>query len=291
MINVSVSQLVNQVDNGQFTLYVEWEDTYFKIILLRSCTVPLKGEMHTESASYFLEQLEEPLETYLEKTKQAFSGKNTDIQFFLQDDTFTWKQQNILTRGEITVHPLSNVLIVSDTLKELLERYQDCQERIVTLEKENECLNKTNGKLITDVETMIDMKNKMEKDLYGKFLLLLNTKKERIRELQKIIDGNKQVTKSAYDETTDDESEGSNGGSKKTCDTKKRKNEQKTEPKSSKRNFKRRTNSFSSDSTSPEPSTSKDERVLRSTDARHTIQPKQLPNTPEEESEEDLFSQ
>lgn len=45
MINVSVSQLVNQVDKSNFTLYTEWEDTYFKIILLKPCTTPLSGEV------------------------------------------------------------------------------------------------------------------------------------------------------------------------------------------------------------------------------------------------------
>lgn len=46
MINVSVSQLVNQVDKSNFTLYAEWEDTHFKIILLRPCTIPLSGEVY-----------------------------------------------------------------------------------------------------------------------------------------------------------------------------------------------------------------------------------------------------
>lgn len=46
MINVSVSQLVNQVDKTNFTLYAEWEDTHFKIILLRPCTIPLSGEVY-----------------------------------------------------------------------------------------------------------------------------------------------------------------------------------------------------------------------------------------------------
>jgi len=254
--------------------------------------------MHTERANYFLEQLEEPLEIYLEKTRQAFSGKNMDIQFFLQDDTFIWKQQNILTRGEITLHPFSNLLIISDTLKQLSEFYQKCQEQIIALEKENKYLNETNKKLNTDIEKMIEIKNNMEEDLYEKFLLLLNTKKKKIRELQEIIDRNKEATKSVYDETTDDQSEESNIENKKICDTgtkspstKKRKmnykSQQKTVPKNNRYNF---ASSSSSNDASPEPSTSKDKRTLCSTDARR-IHSKQLLDTPEEESEEDLFSQ
>ncbi|EFN74960.1 hypothetical protein EAG_01275, partial [Camponotus floridanus] len=140
-----------------------------------------------ENANYFLDHLDESFEKYFEKTRHAFSGKNPDIQFFLQDDTFIWKQQNILTRGEIAIYPLSNILIISDTLKQLLEFYQKCQEKILTLEKENKYLNESNIKLTTDIEQMINIKDKMEKDLYAKFLLLLNAKKNKIRELQKAL--------------------------------------------------------------------------------------------------------
>ncbi|XP_018393756.1 PREDICTED: uncharacterized protein LOC108772650 isoform X5 [Cyphomyrmex costatus] len=215
MSNVSVSQLVNQVDKSNFTLYTEWEDTSFKIMVLRPSTLPLSGEMHIENAHYFLNHLDESFETYLENTKQAFSGKDTDIQFFLQDEsygtTFTWKQQNVLTRGEIIMHSLSNILILSDTLKQSLELYQEYQERALTLKNENEHLKKTNTQLIVDTEEMTNKKSTMEKDLYKKFLLLLNTKKKKIRELQEALNNTKRITtKSAYDETTDDESDDSN---------------------------------------------------------------------------------
>ncbi|XP_050464000.1 DNA repair protein XRCC4-like [Cataglyphis hispanica] len=299
MINVSVSQLVNQVDKCNFTLYAEWKDTYFKIILLRPCTVPLSGEMDIEKANYFLDHLDESFEIYLEKTRLAFSGKNIDIQFFLYDDTFTWKQQNILTRGEIAIFPLSNILTISDILKQLLELYQKCQEEILTLEKENKCLNESNIKLTKDIEEMINVKDKMEKDLYTRFLLLLNTKKKRIKELQKTLDSNKKITKSIYDETTDDESEKSDVESKKvhniaSSNSRKRKmdykSEQKTPPKNNKMNFKISTNFSSNEDTSPEPSTSRNKLTSQNIDMSLTIKSKHV-NISEEESEEDLFSQ
>lgn len=255
--------------------------------------------MHIENINYFLEPLGESLEMYLDKTRAAFSGKNSDIQFFLHDDTFTWKQQNILIRGEIAVYPLSNILIISDTLRQLLELYQKCQEIILTLEKDNEHANESKSKLTTDIEEMINVKNKMEKDLYAKFLLLLNTKKRKIRDLQKALDSNKQTTvsNSVYDKTTDDESEKSDVESKKVHNTalsksNKRKadfkSEQKAAPKNNKMNFRKCTNFSSSEETSPEPSTSKNKSTLQNIDVCHTI--KQTCNMSEEESEEDLFA-
>lgn len=250
--------------------------------------------MNTEDANYFLDHLDESFETYLEKTKHAFSGKNADIQFFLQDDTFTWKQQNILTRGEIVVHSLSNILILSDTLKQSLELYQKCQERALALENENEHLSKANMKLIAGTEEMINLKTTMEKDLYMKFLLLLNTKKKKIRELQQALDNTKKPTKSAYDEATDEESEGSDVENKKVHSTKSFKtlddeNEQNVILKSSKKNFKKRMNFSSSEDSSLEASTSKGNITLQAKDIDDTIKSKQVFNS-SEESEEDMFS-
>lgn len=255
--------------------------------------------MHTENADYFLQHLDESFDTYLKKTKRAFSGENTEVQFYLEDDTFTWKQQTILTRGEITVHPLSNILIISDTLKQILERYQGCQEHMVVLEEENKYLNETNTKLATDKEKVEKIKEATEKDLFTKFLLLLNSKKQKIRELQEAL--NKQA-KSVYDETTD-ASEGSDIEDKKVQETsiksdniKKRKancrNEQKDWPKTSKRDLAKCRNYSSSESSSPEPSTSKDKPMLQNVDVQHVTRvTKQLLSTLEKESDDDLFSQ
>lgn len=248
--------------------------------------------MHIENANYFLNHLDESFETYLEKTKHAFSGKNVDIQFFLQDDTFTWKQQNILTRGEIAVHSLSNILILSDTLKQSLELYQKCQEQALTLENENKHLNEANAKLIAQIEEMINKKTAMEKDLYTKFLLLLNSKKKRIREL---LQDKSKKTKSVYEETTDDESEESGIENKTVHDTQSFKtrihkmdyeNEQEVIPKSSKKSLKRPMNFSSSEDTSPQPSTSKGNITLQNIE--DTIKLKQVLNN--SESEEDIFS-
>ncbi|XP_014473442.1 PREDICTED: DNA repair protein XRCC4-like isoform X2 [Dinoponera quadriceps] len=256
--------------------------------------------MHPQNIIYFLDHLDESFDTYLEKTKRAFSGESMEIQFFLQDDTFMWKEQNILTRGEITVSPISNILIISDTLKEILERYRGCRERMITLEKENEYLNESNVKLNIRIEKTVGIKENMEKDFYRKFLLLLNSKKQRIRELQEALD--KKTTKTEYDETTD-ENEGSDVEDKRVQETsikstniRKRKtnsqeDEQKDKSNISKRNFMRCTNFFSSENSSPEPSTSKDKSILKNADVQHITMATEQLNTSEEEPEDDLFSQ
>lgn len=255
--------------------------------------------MHKENANYFLQHLDESFDTYLEKTKCAFSGENMEIQFFLQDDIFTWKQKNILTRGEITVQPLSNILIISDILKQILERYQECQKHMVILERENGYLNQTNTKLTTVKERTVRMMEDMEKNFYRKFILLLNSKKQKIRELQKALDKKKKsIFNVATDESEESDAEDQNMQETNVMfpNTRKRKtnyqDEQKDGPKVNKNEFMRCTNFSSSRSPSPKPSTSKDEPILQDTDVQHIMKAtKQFLSTPEEEPEDDLFSQ
>ncbi|EFN89893.1 hypothetical protein EAI_04039 [Harpegnathos saltator] len=150
------------------------------------------------------------------------------------------------------------------------------------------------------------MKESMEKNLYKKFLLLLNSKKQKIRELQKAL--NKAERKPIYDETTDeselDENKSDTEDNKvqetniKSNNIRKRKancrDEQKDGPKISKKDFMKCTNLFSSKSSSPEPSTSKDKsalqlKKLQNADVQNITETKQFFNTSQEQSEDDMF--
>lgn len=255
--------------------------------------------MDIENANYYLDHLGETFETYLEKTRNAFSGKDTGMQFFLQDDVFKWTQENVETRGKISIYPLSNILTVSDTLKQLAELYQRCQEGRVKLKKENEVLSNSNAKLITELDEIINKKETMEKDLYAKFLVLLNAKKKKIRELQEALDNNKPKTKSVYDESTDEESEKSDMENKmrpnsnaKSSATRKRaayyKNQYKPVPNSNMDNFKDHTNSSFIKDVSPEPSTSK--VTLRDVNiCQKKIKSTTISSTKGRKSDEDMF--
>lgn len=45
MIRVNSCEIVNQIDNKCFTLYVEWLNSHFKVILLEPTMSPLSGEV------------------------------------------------------------------------------------------------------------------------------------------------------------------------------------------------------------------------------------------------------
>lgn len=205
MTEIITCQILNEINQESITLYVEWHESYFEIILLNLNEQPLKGEMSTKDISYFSEELSKSRDEYLQETKNAFFRKNAEIQFFMKDSIFEWKRNNVWTLGRITLSPIEDISIVSKTLQQVLNSYKIIREKLAVLEAENQNLRSIKLRLTSDIEDMIRVKTSMEKDLYKKFLFILNSKKERIRELQKSLK-EKANKDSLFDAPTDEDS-------------------------------------------------------------------------------------
>ncbi|KAL2718237.1 DNA repair protein xrcc4-like isoform X2 [Vespula squamosa] len=203
MLDITIAQILNEIDQIQYILYTEWTSTYFKVMLFKSSAVPLMGEMLTNDINYYSQEHSTSFNEYLKETKDAFSGKNTDIQYFLQDNKFEWRRNKRWILGKITVCPISNIIAISETLCGLLKQQQHLQEVISKLKTENELLTNTKKELSVDIEEMIKMKTNMEKELYKKFILILNAKKKKIRELENSFKSAESAQKSIYDVCTD----------------------------------------------------------------------------------------
>ncbi|KAK2582919.1 hypothetical protein KPH14_008986 [Odynerus spinipes] len=204
MLDVTISQILNEVDQTEYVLYTEWTSTSFKIMLFKSSAVPLMGEMLDSDINYYSDEHSKSRDKYLEETKNAFSGKDTEIQYFLQDNKFEWRRNKKWILGKITVRSVSNVVVISETLYELLKRQQHLQEVLSKLRKENESLMDAKKELCVDIEEMIKIKTNMEKELYQKFMLILNAKKKKIRELQNLLKKKENGQKTIFDAPTDE---------------------------------------------------------------------------------------
>ncbi|NXL94777.1 XRCC4 protein, partial [Alectura lathami] len=86
---------------------------------------------------------------------------------------------------------LQKVSHPADVVKELLSHCLDCLGR---LQVENEHLQKENERLFSDwsdvekrLEKCVEAKEELEADLYNRFILVLNEKKAKIRNLQKLL--------------------------------------------------------------------------------------------------------
>lgn len=45
MSDITIAQILNEIDHIEYILYTEWKSTCFKIMLLKSSAVPLTGEV------------------------------------------------------------------------------------------------------------------------------------------------------------------------------------------------------------------------------------------------------
>uniref|UniRef100_A0A663N6I0 DNA repair protein XRCC4 n=1 Tax=Athene cunicularia TaxID=194338 RepID=A0A663N6I0_ATHCN len=106
----------------------------------------------------------------------------------------------------------------AEVVKELIGYCLDCLGR---LQAKNEHLQKENERLFSDwsdvekrLEKCVEAKEELEVDLYNRFILVLNEKKAKIRNLQKLLNEAKESVADAtctrendYDGSTDEESE------------------------------------------------------------------------------------
>ncbi|NXG44227.1 XRCC4 protein, partial [Psilopogon haemacephalus] len=125
---------------------------------------------------------------------------------------------------------LQKVSSTAEVIKELISYCLDCLGR---LQAKNEHLQKENGRLLSEwsdmekrLEKCVEAKEELEADLYGRFVLVLNEKKAKIRNLQKLLNEAKESAAEAkytrdsqgtiqmaagreidYDGSTDEESE------------------------------------------------------------------------------------
>lgn len=206
MTEVTAYEIFNKIDNKNYTLYAEWFNLCFKIMLLNSTIPPLTGEMDTESINYFSSQLFKSSDEYVEETKQILGGKDTKIQFLVKDEIFEWKR-NAWTLGRIKLRTVSDIQVICESFQQLLKFSQNIQEKITILEKENTNLVNVNKELSSKIEEMIELKSTMEQDLYKKFIIILNSKKKKIKELTDVIKEKENTGKSIFDVCTDEESE------------------------------------------------------------------------------------
>lgn len=136
--------------------------------------------------------------------KNELSGKDKDVQFSLNDSRLLWKKK-IWKRGTISVQPLDSIIFLADLSWQWLKQCGSLQETSRRLKEDNEILEKRSQQLVSQMKEMERVKIGMEDALYKRFLLLLNSKKRRIRELEKVCKSQSvTLKKSAYDASTDD---------------------------------------------------------------------------------------
>lgn len=135
----------------------------------------------------------------------------------------TWKKQladnsNIkVTLGEVTLEPCQDDEVHARIMEFAVMEIRNLKRNISKLTKTKKQLTEERAAALKRLEQCVDLKEEIEGDLYGKFKLVLNEKKAKVRglmeTLKKVKEGsvtittNKQslTTSTLNDESTDDE--------------------------------------------------------------------------------------
>ncbi|XP_016842873.1 DNA repair protein XRCC4 [Nasonia vitripennis] len=209
MSKITTIRAVNKsVDSGKEELVIstEWSDDKVKIIILRDSNTPLVGEAQFDDFMKYAKSFDKPLEQYIDELKNYLSHKNVDVEFYLKDEKFFWKKKK-WALGQITVKAVTDAGVIAAYTMRLGEDYASSKVNESRLEKDNEDLRNANSELIDQLNVMVTLKNKVETALYKKCTLLINTKKEKIRQLKskvKVMNSNNRVYDAPTDESEDE---------------------------------------------------------------------------------------
>lgn len=192
---------INLCSDTSYFLRVDWEGCNFSTgfqLLLTDGQDAWRGEVMGEVVCNEAEELEMPLERYIEDIEQAFTGRENSntYNFTLTPNppghsstltlTYEKMQKDISFRlGCILLkavpepaEAVRNLLIYS------LQRGNNLQHHNQRLQEENERLRGEQQHITAELKCYVGGKEALEAELYSRFVLVLNEKKAKIRSLQ-----------------------------------------------------------------------------------------------------------
>lgn len=155
------------------------------------------GQLTEENLDALSGNLKMDFNTYVDQTAKAFTREDmADINFVYQIKPqadgivdLLWKKElsgDIKVKmGSVTLHLTKNA---AETLCQIftscIDMMMGLQEKIRSLDTNNQRLKQEGQNAIEQLEKCVSAKENLEKDLYSKFVTVLNSKKEKIRNIQ-----------------------------------------------------------------------------------------------------------
>ncbi|XP_005929044.1 DNA repair protein XRCC4 [Haplochromis burtoni] len=190
---------INLCSDTSYFLRVDWEGCNFSTgfqLLLTDGQDAWRGEVRGEVVCNEAEELEMPLERYIEDVEQAFTGReNSNTYNFTltpnppgHSSTLTYEkmQKDISFRlGSVLLKAVPEPAeAVRNLLIHSLQRGNNLQHHNQRLQEENERLRGEQQHITAELKRYVGGKEALEAELYSRFVLVLNEKKAKIRSLQ-----------------------------------------------------------------------------------------------------------
>lgn len=186
-----------QINNKAVLLKLLWDQNevdLFHLQILCDDGKSWSGAFSNDRAQTFIDDLYQTKEVYYANTKKCLTGEGNDeykldVSISGDGDTakFCWKKKYedfIQVQGSLTLNK-DNTYLSKDTLIDCL--IDENKALRSTIKKLDNQINEMNAELVkckSELEKFVNNKTSVEESLYGKFVQLLNTKKQRIQLLE-----------------------------------------------------------------------------------------------------------
>ncbi|KAL8614221.1 hypothetical protein ACOMHN_026438 [Nucella lapillus] len=155
-----------------------------------------EGKITEEDLDAMSSNLKMDFTTYVRKTVAAFTRQNmADMNFVYQlksqaedDIDFHWKEEvgdiKILMGSAVLYEQGESPRALTALFTSFIDMTSDLQQRIAVLEADKQRLTQERQNDLKRLEKRVSAKENLEQSLYSKFVAVLNSKKEKIRNLQ-----------------------------------------------------------------------------------------------------------
>lgn len=165
-------------------------------IVLTNGSAAWVGEVSEEEVTKGASDTRMPREQYVEELHQAFiqdenDKKKSKYSFQLTADHLLYQRISdnaMVNLGSVELQPAPDPLELNrEMIGQSLKRHLHLEATNSQLLKENNKLRCEHSRILKELDACVKTKNVLEKQMYSRFVLILNNKKSRIRELQESV--------------------------------------------------------------------------------------------------------